>query len=543
MNSSLRARAQLVATDVDVDRGGRRVLRNINLAIRPGTRLGVVGENGRGKSTLLKVLAGDLRPDAGRVHLAGSLGVAEQEIDLREHVTVGDLIEIELREVRTALRDLDLATSAVADGRADAAETYDRALTAVEAHGGWDADRRVDIALEALGAVVDRNRLLSTMSVGQRYRVRLACLLGARHDFLLLDEPTNHLDKHGLDFLSDALREHVGGIVLVSHDRVLLRAVATKILDLDPYLDDTARLYGDGFDGYVAGRRAEMERWQQQFDQHENERIELAADLVSAQNQLRSGWKPAKGTGKHSRATRAPSLVRSVNRRLADVEALAARQPPTPLRFTMPLLPGRDGRELVVAQSLTVAGRLDEQVDLCLTSGDRFVISGPNGAGKSTLLAVLAGRIQPTSGHVNVGDGVRVELLHQESTLTGSSTPADEYQRTARLHHADTGTASRVSLKSLGLLPSNVLHQPLEILSMGQRRRLDLALSLMREPHVLLLDEPTNHLSIDLVDELTQALASTPAAVVIATHDRQLLGDLKNWSQLRIGTNRNGSTR
>jgi macrolide transport system ATP-binding/permease protein len=188
--------------------------------------------------------------------------------------------------------------------------------------------------------------------------VRLACLLGAGHDFLLLDEPTNHLDQHGLEYLTEELRSTDAGVVLVSHDRRLLSDVATKILDLDPSSDGRPRLYGDGYAGYVAGPKAELARWTQQYDRYLVEQQRLADDLSAAQNRLQSGWRPPKGTGKHQRATRAPSAVRAVHRRIEDLAAHEVTKPNPPLRFQLPDLPPLPGVTLLRAEGVTVEGRL-----------------------------------------------------------------------------------------------------------------------------------------------------------------------------------------
>ncbi|MBK6856895.1 MAG: ABC-F family ATP-binding cassette domain-containing protein [Microthrixaceae bacterium] len=524
-----RSRAQLGAASVHVERGGRPVLVDVSVSIAAGTRLGVVGENGRGKSTLLHVLAGTLRPDSGTVSRIGSIGVAEQELAAGDARTVGELIDVELADARAALQALDEAAAA----RSRVLTTSTRRLDAATALDAWDADRRVDLALDALGAVRDRSRALAQMSVGERYRVRLACLLGAQHDFLLLDEPTNHLDEHGLDFLTAALRDHPGGVVLVSHDRVLLADVATKILDLDPSIDGRPRVYGDGYEGYRAGRAAAMARWEQDYDQHLAEEARLADDLSAAQNRLRSGWRPPKGTGKHQRATRAPSLVRAVNRRIEDLADHAVSRPVAPLRFHMPELATLSGVTLVRVEEVAVDGRLTGPVTVALESGDRLLITGPNGAGKSTLLAVLAGQLEADQGSVRVAANARIGIVAQETPSADRRRVHDIYEsRMHQLRHQ--GVDATVPLRSLGLLSAADTARPLAELSMGQQRRLDLALALAGRPHALLLDEPTNHLSIALVDELTEALDTTAAAVVVVTHDRQLRRDLGHWPELVI---------
>ena len=527
-------RAQITVSGVGIDRGGRTVLSGVDMTLTPRSRWGIVGENGRGKSTLLHILAGTLAPDVGTVRRIGTVGVAEQEMEATGGRTVGDLVDIELAAARDALAALDAGAVGLAGGAPGAAGRYAEALAAAEALDAWDADRRVDLALENLGAVTDRSRPLAELSVGQRYRVRLACLLGASHDFLLLDEPTNHLDAAGLDYLTERLRGHHNGVALVSHDRALLSDVATTVLDLDPSRDGGPRVYGGGFAGYQEGRRAERERWEAEFEQQRAEHARLTQDLSEARNRLVSGWRPDKGTGKHQRATRAPGLVRAVHRRRDDLEEHAITVPPPPLRFRMPELRARPGTTLVGAEEVTVAGRLEQPVTVALASGARLVVTGANGAGKSTLLAVLAGRIEPTGGGLRTARTARVRLLAQESPRADARRARDVFGahlgRLVSSGALEEGEA--VPLSSLGLLSSADVAKPLRELSMGQQRRLDLAMALASRPDVLLLDEPTNHLSIALVEELTEGLGSTGAAVVIATHDRQLRRDVASWEHL-----------
>jgi macrolide transport system ATP-binding/permease protein len=518
--------AHVRASGIHVSFGGRPVLAGVELVAAAGDRVALVGENGRGKTTLLRVLAGELLPDRGEVRRAGSLGVADQQIPLGAADTVGDLIDLELTAVRGALADLERATEALTEDRPGADDDFAAALARAEALDAWDADRRVEVSLAALNAVDDRTRPLGTHSVGQRHRVRLACLLGARHAVLLLDEPTNHLDAGGLQHLTEQLRAYAGVVVLVSHDRALLADVATTVVDLDPSSDGRPRVYGGGYAAYVEGRRAERARWEALHADQLAERQRLADDLSAAQNRLRDSWRPGKGTGKHTRATRAPGLVRAVHRRQDALTEHVVEVPQPPTRFAMPELPEHRGSTLLRADGVTVTGRLERPATLALDSGDRLVVTGPNGAGKSTLLAVLAGELEPDTGTVARARPVRVGRLAQESDPSDRRTAAEVYDERA--------DQAAPRLGELGLMDRYDTHRPLAELSVGARRRLDLALVLARQPHVLLLDEPTNHLSATLVDELTDALAATPAAVVIATHDRQLLRDTASWQQLAL---------
>ncbi len=528
LSASVRA-AHLRLSGVHVSFGGRPVLSGVDLVTAAGDRVAVVGDNGRGKTTLLRVLAGDLPVDRGDVHRAGSIGVADQQLPLGPTDTVGTLIDLELAAVRGALARLEHATDALTAGRPGADDAYAAALAAAEALDAWDADRRVEVSLAALNAVDDRDRPLGTLSVGQRHRVRLACLLDAGHSVLLLDEPTNHLDASGLDHLTERLRAHPGVVVLVSHDRALLTDVATSVLDLDPSSDDRPRAYGGGYPAYVEARSAERARWEALHAEQVAERQRLADDLSSARNRLRDSWRPAKGHGKHARATRAPGLVRAVHRRQEELTAHVVAVPAPPTRFAMPELPERRGATLLRAAEVSVTGRLARPVDLALDSGDRLVVTGPNGAGKSTLLAMLAGDLEPGTGTVTRAPSVRIGWLGQESAPPGARTAAELYdEQLARSGVPGPG------LGELGLLGGYDRHRPVAELSVGARRRLDLALVLATRPHVLLLDEPTNHLSAALVDELTAALGAAAATVVIATHDRQLLRDTASWTRLAL---------
>ncbi|MDO5635314.1 MAG: ABC-F family ATP-binding cassette domain-containing protein, partial [Micrococcus sp.] len=503
------AAAHIRAEGIDVSLGDRHVLHHVDAVVTSGTRLAIVGENGRGKTTLLRVLAGLSEPDGGTVVRVGTHAVVEQGLDVGPGETVGSLVKGAISDSHDALARLDAATQALEEGRLGADQEYAAALDRAVALDAWDAERRVDVALAGLDAWSDRGRELSTLSVGQRYRIRLACVLGADPDFLLLDEPTNHIDAKGLAFLTERLHGHRGGLAIISHDRALLRDVATSFLDLDPSQDGRPRVYAGGYDDWVAGRRRDRARWEQDHADQVAERAQLAQAVDEARGRLRSGWRPEKGHGKHQRATRAGGVVQAFNRRQAELEEhiISVPEPPTRLCWPDPRTP--PGRPVLTVDEVTVAGRLATPTTLVIDGGDRLVVTGANGAGKSTLLSVLAGRLSPTNGHVHRHATARIAFLSQEVPDWPLHLTAHQiYERhLAKLAPGAPGNSpGRLPAASTGLLEARSWRTPVFRLSQGQQRRLHLALCLAEHPDLLLLDEPSNHLSAVLVDELTHAL-------------------------------------
>ncbi|MDO5617295.1 ABC-F family ATP-binding cassette domain-containing protein [Kocuria sp.] len=525
--------AHIRAEDISVTLGEHHVLQGVDVVVSAGSRLAIVGENGRGKTTLLHVLASLREPDSGTVSRVGTFALVEQALDVLADETVGQLIDTAISDSILALERLDSATAALAEGRAGAEEAYTESLELATTLDAWDAQRRVDVALAGLDACTDRGRRLSTLSVGQRYRVRLACVLGSSTDLLLLDEPTNHLDAQSLAFLTENLRSRAGGFALVSHDRALLRDVASSFLDLDPSEDGLPRQYSGGYDTWIEGRRRTRARWEQDYSDQVAEMARLTQAAEDARGRLQSGWRPEKGHGKHQRATRAGSVVQTFNRRQEALEAhaITVPEPPTRLRWPDPGVPA--GRPVLACDAVTVESRLVSPIDVSLQTGDRLLVTGDNGTGKSTLLAVLAGQLCPTTGVCHVQRSARIAYLSQEVPDWSPDLTAHQvYER--HLASIPSPSQEQISAAQTGLLQGPTWRTPVSRLSQGQQRRLHLALCLATQPDLLILDEPTNHLSASLVDDLTEALENTSCAVVVASHDRQLLQDLGSWPSLHI---------
>lgn len=549
---------QLTATDLAFAYPGRPVLDGVSIRVSDGTRLGVVGENGSGKSTLLHLLAGDLRPGRGELRRKGSVALVEQELATTSGETVGDLVRRTLADLRALAAEIEKEAASF-DHETGDLRRLSGLLARAEHLAAWDADRRVDVALTRLGAVRDPDRRLDTLSVGQRYRVRLACRLAERADLLLLDEPTNHLDDSAIEFLTGELVAWQGGVVVVTHDRELLDDVATAILDLDPSMDGMPVLYGQpGYLAYRFAKNQALHRWRQRY-RAEQERARVLAERLDASYEgLSDEWRPPKGSQKHRRATRARIHVKAADRLIEKLEAEAVEVPVPPARLTFPDLPSMSpgwdpGDPLVELRSPRVLAldcgvRLDlPGTRVAVPPSGRLLVVGPNGTGKSTLLAALAGRMALARGTRSVTPGARLGVVVQEAAparpsgaTRGEDAPQtgfDAYAAEALglLERGELDPEHVVPVAALGLLSEEDLERPLAELSAGQRRRFELARALLHAPHLLLLDEPTNHLSVDLVDELTRALVATPAAVVVATHDRRMRADLADWPVLDLG--------
>ncbi|WP_285114000.1 ABC-F family ATP-binding cassette domain-containing protein [Leifsonia sp. fls2-241-R2A-40a] len=517
----------LRAEGVSVTYGERRVLSDVSLTVGPGSRLGLIGENGAGKSTLLRVLAGAEVPDAGVLARPERTGFLWQEVRFQPHDTLGAMIEQSLAAVRAIERELEHAATALGAGEPGAEARYDTALAAAERAEIWSVDARRDELLDGLGVGgIPLARRLSEVSGGQRSRFALAALLLGRPDALLLDEPTNHLDDEAAAFLEGQLRGWAGPVVFASHDRTFLDAVATGLLDLDPARSGTT-VFGGGYSAYLAEKSAERARWEKQFsdEQQELKALEHAA-AVTARSIAWSG--KVRDNDKFVKSVKGNALDRQISRRIRNAEGrleelrtTQVRKPPARLGFSG--IPSGfqvlgDGSGLLVqARQVRIPGRL-EVGELSVAPASRILITGANGAGKSTLLSVLAGRLDPPSGSVQRRKGLRVGLLEQDVRFGDpSATPRRVYESAVGDRRAET-----VPLTSLGLIAPRDLDRPVGALSIGQQRRLALALIIARPPHLFLLDEPTNHLSLALATELEEALGAYPGAVVVASHDRWL---------------------
>ena len=516
----------LQVTDLTKSYAGRTVLAGIDLRAGAGHRIGLVGENGAGKSTLLRLLAGIEPPDNGSIAVPADAVYLPQEPTLDG--TVAQVMAKALAPLHAATRDVEILSSSI-DTDPAAAKAFAQVLEWAQAHDAWDTDRRAEIAAQRLGiAAIDRDRPVASLSGGERTRLALAAVITTRPDCVLLDEPTNHLDDGAMELLEEFLTGLPGIVIAASHDRMFLDRVCTGIVDLDPSAFGTdglgGRRYGGGFSSYLTHKAQARRRWELTYADQQDQLAELrrrasiGTDAIAHNRGPRDNDKfiyQFKG-GNVERAL--ARRVHDAERRLEVAERTAVARPPDPLRFrtSITAVPTTHATDEMAVQirDLEVPGRV-RIARLDVPTGGRMLLTGANGSGKSSLLAVLRGRLPAPSGTVRV-TARSIGLLEQDVMF-------DDPAASARtVFSRAVGPDGAELLGGLGLLTEREIDAAVNTLSVGQRRRLALAILVSAATELLLLDEPTNHISLALAAELEEAIGSAPGTVLVASHDRWL---------------------
>jgi len=477
--------------------GGTPLLQNVNLQAFADQRIGLVGKNGCGKSTLFRLIRGEIKADSGEVSLQSGKTIAfvEQEIansDLPalEFVLDGD-VELRVLEKTLAKENHDTAWF-------DAQHRY-------EAIDGYGAKARAAQLLNGLGFANDTlERKVESFSGGWRMRLNLARALMHRADLLLLDEPTNHLDLEAILWLEQYLARYPGSILLVSHDREFLNACVNRIAHVHDCTIDT---YSGDYDDFERTRAERIAQQNQAFERQQ-EKIAHMEDFVR------------RFRAQATKAKQAQSRIKALDRiqRIAAVHI-------TDGHFELEIeAPERSPDLLLRAEKMGFAygdKTLFSNIELVLRAGARIALLGPNGAGKSTLIKLLVGELQPTTGKLEFTPDIRIGYFaqHQLENLDSAATPLQHMERVAP---KETTLTLRSFLGRFGLA-SDSEDRPVATFSGGEKSRLALALLAWQKPHLLLLDEPTNHLDLDMRDALTIALEEYTGAVVLVSHDRSLI--------------------
>jgi ATPase subunit of ABC transporter with duplicated ATPase domains len=496
--------------------GAQLVLDNISLAVGPHSRIGLVGPNGVGKTTVLRLLAGLEQPDRGSVSRAPDtllVGYVAQERDLRPDETL--LAHLARRTgVAAAERELDRLTEAL-EREPDEATAYSAALERFLALGGSDLAARASSVCADLGLGVELERPLGALSGGEAGRAALAAILVSRFDVYLLDEPTNDLDLDGLERLELFLGSLRGGVVVISHDRAFLDATVSRVAEIEPG-SRRLREWAGGWSEYASARGLSRRRAYDDFARAQERRREVAELVRRRQGEARGGAKMSYRRGTHALMTK----VRQAQRALERTDAPA--KPFEPWELQLELRAGeRPGNVVVVLEQAVVkrgAFRLGP-VDVEVGWGERVAVTGRNGSGKSTLIDALAGQIPLVSGRRVAGPRTAIGLIEQTRPVYRGSTPL------TKEFAARTGASAeeaRTLLAKFGL-GADHLRRAADSLSPGERTRAHLAELQFLRVNVLLLDEPTNHLDLEAVEQLEQALATYDGSIVVVSHDRRFL--------------------
>lgn len=492
--------------------GAHEVLRGTDLRLEPGEKVGVVGRNGGGKTTLMKVIAGLETPDDGELIIPK--GVRRSYVPQRPEFEPGTIafehVSRGLEEVRAVQAELERVEKQLSELEGDALDSavarYGELNDRMEFLEGWTADKRVEQVLSGIG-FPERlwEREANTLSGGEKARVAMASELVRRPDLLLIDEPTNHLDLDGIEWLESYLQELPSAVLLISHDRRMLDNVVDAIVELE--FGQLVR-YPGNFSKYLILRAERVEAAIRAFD---NQADKLRKEEQFIKKHMGS-QRTSEAKGRLKRLRRVDRLERPINDVRRPILKMGAIQ--------------RSGEKLFQGEDLTIGHgetALHAGLEVRLGRGERVGLVGPNGAGKTTLLKVLAGKTSPMSGKLERGHKAICGYYDQEqSDLDPEATP---FTTIKRLHPTATDEELRSHL-ALFLFRGNDVDQPVGGLSGGERARLTLARLVLENPTWLALDEPTNHLDLASRTALEEMLSSYPGAMLCISHDREFLDNL-----------------
>jgi ATPase subunit of ABC transporter with duplicated ATPase domains len=522
----------LTATGIGYEVGARVILRDVSVVIGPTTRLGVVGPNGVGKSTLLRVLAGLARPSSGSLSLAppgATVGYLAQEPARRTDETVRQHLA-RVSGVESADNELHSAADALARDDAGAERRYGDALEHWQDLGAADFEPRCETVVRDLGIGASVLELpTAALSGGQATSVALAAILISRYQVTLLDEPTNNLDFEGLSRLEGFVAARAGGIVVVSHDRAFLDSSITSVLELDEH-DHVGRLFNGGWSAYLEGKSVARRHAEEAYLGYEATRHELleraqrekqwaTRGVTREKRQPRDNDK-AQRDFRINRTEQLAARARRTEKALARMDRVEKPWESWDLHFSISAAPRAGAVVARLDQVVVERGSFQlGPIDFEIAWGERVAIAGPNGSGKTTLLQTMLGRLPLTSGGQWLGPSVVVgELGQARDSLAGSGTVLE-----AVLGATDLRTAEgRSLLAKFGIGADHVNRAPTS-LSPGERTRAELAIFQVRGVNLLVLDEPTNHLDMPALEQLEEALAGYNGTLVLVSHDRRFI--------------------
>ncbi|MCC9145307.1 MULTISPECIES: ABC-F family ATP-binding cassette domain-containing protein [unclassified Arthrobacter] len=539
--------ATLVARDLSGGHAHRTLFEHLSLTVAPGDVVGVVGANGAGKSTLLRLLAGAAEPQAGTVSTSPAdafVGWLPQEHERLAGETVGGYLARRTGSA-AATEAMEAAAEALGSGLPGADDTYAAALDRWLASGAADLEDRAPAVLADLGLQLGMDMEMVGLSGGQAARVALAALLLSRFDIVLLDEPTNDLDLDGLARLEQFVRGLRGGVVLVSHDREFLARCVTTVVELD-LAQNSVAVYDGGYEAYLEERAVARRHAREAYDEFADKK----ADLVSrarttrewSSQGVRNAMKKNPDNDKIRRKASTESSekqarkVRQMESRIARLDEVEEPRKEWQLQLSIGSAPRSSSVVSTLNDAvLTKGGFTLGPVSVQVNAGERIGITGPNGAGKSTLLRLLLGREVPDAGTASLGASVAVGEIDQGRGQLPAHLPLGDAFEAAV---PDLSSAEvRTLLAKFGLKADQVGSR-VDALSPGERTRASLALLKARGVNLLVLDEPTNHLDLPAIEQLEEALESYEGALLLVSHDRRLLENVRLDTRWKVAGGR-----
>jgi ATP-binding cassette subfamily F protein 3 len=510
--------------------GVETLLDSISFSLNPGERMGLVGPNGCGKTTLLRILAGRDSPDSGVVQLNPPdlrVGYLPQGLDTERVETLGAFLARQTGNPAVLTTQLERLADALAHSphQPDLLRDYDATLAHLSSAAANEA--RAPGLLAAFGLdSLPQDLPVAALSGGQKTRLALAGVLLGDPQLLLLDEPTNHLDIRMLEWLEDWLSEFRGAALLVSHDRAFLDRAVMRILEMDP-MTHTAREYTGNYSDYVEEKLAERERqwgaWRDQQEEIRRMKQDIARTKEQSLSVERTTTPRQPGVRRIAKKVARKALAREkkLDRYLVSDERVEKPKLGWQMKLAFEHAPP-SGQTVLVAEGLAVgygAHILLRDLNLYLRRGARAVLIGPNGAGKTTLLRTVAGQLPPLGGRLRLGAKVRVGYMTQEQE--GLDPTLDAYTTLARL--VSFSETEVRSFLHYFLFEDDEVFLPVARLSFGERARLVLATLVVQGCNFLLLDEPINHLDIPSRARFEQALSSFEGTVLAVVHDRYFI--------------------
>jgi ATPase subunit of ABC transporter with duplicated ATPase domains len=532
----------IIATSLTKALGPQLVLDEVSVRIRERNRLGIVGPNGVGKSTLLRILAGEEEPDSGSVTRSPpsmTVGYMPQEIDAGPAERLVDYLG---RRTGVAAAEAEISRLArVLERDATVVHAYAESLELFSALGGDDLETRAAATCARLGLRARLTSPVGHLSGGERGRAALAAILLARFDVLLLDEPTNDLDFEGLDLLEAFVAASPQGIAMVSHDRDWLERCVTEVLELDEGTH-RARLYRGSWDDYVAARRAHRRAEMEAHERYVDERRRLEQRAIAHRRWAEGGVRRAKRkpddsdrmlrSGRIAGAQGAAHKARAIASRIERLEPVA--KPWEGWRLDLSLAARHRAGDVTLRLEKAVIERGDFRmgpIDFEVAWTERVAIVGRNGSGKTTLLQALLGRLPLARGRRYLGRATVLGAIEQHrETFAGARRTLDVFVLATGVRPEE----GRTLLAKFGLSSAHVL-RPSISLSPGERTRAVLAVLVATGANCLLLDEPTNHLDLPAIEQLESALATFDGSLVVVSHDRRFLTSLAPVRTLRLG--------